>query len=89
MIPKLSQELAEALTVSGEEPLEVVNPNDNRTYFVVDEETHRQAMEALRRQRDRDAIAEGIAQMKAGEGTPIDEAFEEIRDRLGLRDRSQ
>ena len=89
MIPKLSQELAEALTASGDEPLEVVNPNDNRTYFVVDGETHRQAMQALRRQHDRAAIAEGIAQMEAGEGTPIEDAFEEIRGQLGLADRNQ
>ena len=84
MIPKLSKELAEALNASGEEPLEVVNPNDNRTYFVVDGETHRQAMEALRRQHDREAIAERIAQMEAGEGIPIEDAFEEVRERLGL-----
>ncbi len=90
MIPKLSQELAEALTASGDEPLEVVNPNDNRTYVVVDGETHRQAMQALRRQQDREAIAEGIAQMEAGEGTPIEDAFEEILelDRLARREAS-
>ena len=41
------------------------------------------------RETSRNAIAEGIAQMEAGDGTPIDEAFEEIRDRLGLPDRSQ
>ena len=67
MTPKLSQELVDALKAAGNGELEVVNPNDNCVYFVVDGDTHRKAMDALRRQRDRDAIANGIAQMEAGE----------------------
>ena len=84
MAPKLPQELADALHAAGNGALEVVNPNDNRVYFVVDEETHRQAMDALRRQRDREAIANGIAQMEAGEGISLKEAIEAIRARLNL-----
>lgn len=41
-------------------------------------------MDALRRQQDRDAIAAGLAQLKAGEGQPLDRAFQDIRTRLGL-----
>jgi hypothetical protein len=89
MIPKLSQELVDALNAAGNGELEVVNPNDNRVYVVVDGETQRQAMDALRRQRDRDAIANGIAQMEAGEGIPLEEAFEEIRANLNLPQRQQ
>jgi hypothetical protein len=40
---------------------------------------HRQAMDALRRQQDRDAIAEGLAQMELGQGQPLDEAFAAMR----------
>jgi predicted transcriptional regulator len=41
----------------------------------------------LRRQQDREAIAQGIAKMEAGEGIPLDEAFNDIRSNLGLRQR--
>ena len=86
MTPKLSQELADALNAAGKGELEVVNPNDNRVYFLVDGDTHRQAMDALRRQRERDAIANGIAQMEAGEGVPLDEARKQTRERLLSRE---
>ena len=82
MTPRLSKDLADALNASGNGELEVVNPNDNRVYFVVDGETHREAMDALRRQRDRDAIAEGIAQMEAGDGISLREARKLTRARL-------
>jgi hypothetical protein len=45
-------------------------------------------MAALRRQQDHDAIAEGIAQMEAGQGKPLDEAFEGMRERLGFPQRA-
>ena len=87
MIPKLSQELVDALNAVGNGELEVVNPNDNRIYFVVDGDTHRQAMDALRRQREREAIANGIAQMEAGEGISLEEARNQTRARLISRER--
>lgn len=37
--------------------------------------------------KDCDSIAQGIAQMEAGEGTTLDEAFDEIRANLGVRQR--
>jgi hypothetical protein len=85
MITKLNQELVDALLAAGESELEVVDPNSQRTYFVVDAETHRQAKEALLRQRDREAIAQGIAEMEAGEGIPVDEARKLTRERLLAR----
>ena len=90
MIPKLTNELAKAVDASGQEPVEVLHPNTNQTYFVVDSETHRQAMDALRRQRqqeDHATIAEGIAQMEAGEGVALEEAREQSRQRLLSRDK--
>jgi hypothetical protein len=87
MTPKLSQELADALNAAGKGELEVVNPNDNRVYFLVDGDTHLQAMDALRRQREREAIANGIAQMEASEGVPLEEARKHTRERLLSRER--
>ena len=87
MTPKLSQELVAALEAVGNGELEVVNPNDNRVYFVVDGDTHRQAMDALRRQREREAIANGIAQMEAGEVVTLEEARNQPRGRLLSRER--
>lgn len=87
MTVKLSKELADALHASGAYELEVVDPGTNRTYTIVDSDIHRQAMQALRRQQDRDAIAQGIAEMNAGKGTTLVEAFDDIRMGLGLRQR--
>lgn len=89
MTAKLTKELAAALHATGESELEVIDPDTQRLYFVVDADIHRQAMDALRRQQDRDATAQGIAEMEAGEGTSLDEAFDDIRAILGLRHRQQ
>ncbi len=86
MTSKLSKELADALHATGESELEVVDPDTNRTYMIVDSEIHRRAMEALRRQQDRDAIAQGIAEMEAGEGIPVAEARKLTRERLLARE---
>jgi hypothetical protein len=84
MAAKLSKELASALHAAGNDGLQVVDPDTNRVYLIVDEDTHRRAMNALRAQQDREAIAEGIAQMEAGEGKPAEQAFEDIRARLNF-----
>ena len=78
----LNKELLAALHASGDRGLEVVDPETSRRYFIVDGETHRQAMEALRRQQDRDAIAQGLAEMQAGLGIPIEEARQLTRESL-------
>jgi len=84
MSAKLSKDLADALHAAGHGELEVVDPSTNRTYTIVDSEIHRRAMEALRSQQDRDAIRQGIAEMEAGLGKPLDEAFSDMRSRLGF-----
>ena len=84
MAEKHPKELGDALQAQGDDALEVVNPNNNRVYFIVDGDTHRRAMDALRRQADREAIAEGIAQMEAGDGKPLDAAFDDLRGKLGF-----
>lgn len=82
MTAKLSPELASALHANGNQPLQVVDPTGQHVYFVVDGETHRMAMEALRQSEDLQAIQNGVRQMEAGEGMPIDEAFQKIDDAL-------
>ena len=85
MTAKLSKQLVDALHANDDDSLEVVDPSSNRTYFLVEGDTHRQAMEALRRQNDRDAIAEGIADMEAGRGVPLEEARKLTRQGLVSR----
>lgn len=86
MAAKLTKELAAALHATGDSELEVVDPETERTYFLVDSETHRQAMEALRRQHDRDAIAQGLAEMEAGGAISVENARKLARERLLNRD---
>lgn len=81
----LSNELSRALRATGDNELEVVDPETQRTYVVVDADLHRQAMVALRRQQDREAIAQGIAEMKAGRGIPAEDARRSARERLLAR----
>lgn len=86
MTEKLTKELSAALHAAGDIPLEVIDPETNRLYLIIDEQTHRRAMQALRAQYDREAIAEGLSQMEAGAGIPAEQAFAEIRTRLGFPD---
>ena len=85
MSPKLTKELTAALHAAGDNELEVVDPETERIYYVVDADIHRLAMDALRRQQDREAIAKGIAEMEAGEAIPIDQARTLARERLLTR----
>lgn len=84
MTAKFIKELTVALHAAGDGELEVVDPETQRTYVVVDADIHRQAMDALRREQDREAIAQGLAEMEAGQGKPLDQAFGEMRARLGF-----
>ena len=84
MTAKLTKELAMALQAAGNDGLEVIDPETNRVYLIVDEQTHRRALHALRAQQDHDAIAEGIAQMEAGEGKPAEPSVRGIAIATGL-----
>jgi hypothetical protein len=53
--------------------------------MTVESDIHHRAREALRRQQDRDAIAQGIAEMEAGEGIPVAEARKLTRERMMAR----
>lgn len=86
MAVELTRELIEALKASRDGELEVVDPETSRSYHIVATETHREAMDALRRQRDLEAISEGLAQMEAGQGAPLEDAFARVRAHLGITD---
>lgn len=66
----------------------MIHPTTQRLYVVVDDEVHRKAMEALRRQEDHDAIAGGIAQMESGQGKPLHEVEAEMRAEFGYPPRA-
>lgn len=84
MIAKLTKEQIDALHASRDHELEVIDPDTQKAYVVVEREKHDRAMDALRRQQDREAIAEGISQMEAGLGKPLNQAMQDISERLGF-----
>lgn len=67
---------------TGEGVLEVFNLETARLCLILDSETHRLARESLRRQQDRDAMAQGIAEIAAGKGISVDEARRLKQQRL-------
>lgn len=85
MTPKLSDELSAAIDASDAGILQVVHPGTNRMYVVVDEETHRKAMDALRKREDLEAIQAGIDDMEAGRTLPAEEAHRQGREQLLAR----
>ena len=88
MITKLTRELADAVNASEATGLEVVDPSTNRIYVIVDGETHRRAMDALRRVQDVESIQRGAVQADAGEGIPLDDADRRLREELGFEART-
>ena len=83
MTPKLTPEQLSVLHASGDQPMSVIDPVTNRVYLLVDASNPHAAIEALRQSEDMLAIKEGLAQMEAGEGAPVAQSFDRIRD--GLR----
>jgi predicted transcriptional regulator len=79
MTPKITPEQRAALDNSGG-PVPVEDAETNRVYFLVDAST----FDALRREQDRAAIREGLADIHAGRVAPLDEAVARIRANLGL-----
>lgn len=56
----------------------------HRIYFLVDEQVHRRAMQALKQQQDLEAIRKAVAQMEAGGGTLLQEARPQLAQELGF-----
>ena len=84
MTPKLSEEQRRVLTAQNGRPVPVEDDQTHKIYVLVDEDLHRRAMQALQEQEDLAAVREGIEQMEAGLGQPLEQADAEIRSELGF-----
>lgn len=56
----------------------------HRVYFLVDEQVHRRAMQALKQHLDLEAIRKGVAQMDAGGGTLLQDARQQLAQEFGF-----
>ena len=83
MTAKLSKELSDALHSQGDNRLAVVDPQDNRVYYIVDADT----LAHLEQASTHNAIAQGIADMEAGRGKPVAKADAYLREKLGFPQR--
>ncbi len=79
----LSNEQRQAL-VRQPEGIEVHDYETQKVYFLADAALHQQAMEALHKQQEYNAIQRGIDDLEAGRVTPLDEADQQMRDELGF-----
>lgn len=83
----LSDEQRQALDQQPD-GIEVEDVQTHKVYFLTDAELHRRAMDALRRQEDRDAIQAGIDDMEAGRVMPYEEVSRQLhahlREKYGL-----
>lgn len=86
MSVKLTDEQRRALAEQGG-PVPIEDDQTRKVYFLIDEEFHRRALEALRQQEDLEAIQQGIAAMEAGRTIPLAEADRRIRRELGFPSR--
>jgi hypothetical protein len=85
----LSNELRQALRDSANDRVEIVDPTTSRVYVLVDGETHQRAMDALHREEDLAAIADGLSQANAGAGSPVEEVLKRVRQQAGLKPESR
>ena len=83
MKASLSDEQRKALDQQPE-GIEVEDSQTQKVYFLSDVELHHRAMQALKRQEDRDAIQAGIDDMEAGRVIPLEEVDRQIRKELGF-----
>ena len=84
MTPRLSEEQRQALAALEGGPIEVEDEQTHKVYVLVDQDLHRRGMRALEEQEDLAAVRQGIEQMEAGLGQPLDEVDDEIRNKLGF-----
>jgi hypothetical protein len=84
MILNLTPEQRSALHATEGGPFQLRDEETAAIYVVVDQETHRRAMEALERQRVLASVRRGVAQMEAGLGRPAAEAEAELAAKLGF-----
>lgn len=88
MTPKITDEMRRALREQAGEPVKVEDDETEKVYVIVEEDVHRRALEALRRQDDLKAIQAGIDDMEAGRIVSFAEVDARIREKLGLSART-
>ena len=83
MILSLPKEITDELHATCGE-LRLTDPSTDRVYVLIDDETHRRAMHALKLQEDWEAILEGAAQADRGETMSVDEARARLKRQVGI-----
>ena len=81
MQPEITPEMASALRANKGE-VRVTDPSTQKVYVLVDDETHRRAMEALRQQEDLRAIQSGLDDMQAGRSMSMEESERRVDEAL-------
>jgi hypothetical protein len=82
LMPVLPSELVDVVRSTRDGDVELIDPVTLRPYVVVSRELYESAIAALRREDDRRAILEGLAEIERGEGIPIDEARRRAREHI-------
>jgi predicted transcriptional regulator len=85
MTPKLTNEMRQAIRQNPGRPISVEDDETHKIYVLVDQSTHERAMRALaHEEEDLAAVQAGLDAAATGEVSPLDEADQRIRDRLGF-----
>ena len=88
MIAKLNHDLQQAIDAQAGQPIEVEHPGTHKVYVLVDSDTHKRAMQALREQEDWLAVQQGLKERAQGLGQPLAEVDAEIRKEFGFPSRA-
>ncbi len=87
MIAKLPAELRQAIQQNPNQ-VRLEDEQTHAVYVIIDEETHRRAMQALQEQEDWESIQRGLKQREQGLGQPLAEVDAEIRKEFGFPPRT-
>ena len=87
MFAKLPSELQQALRQSPHE-VKLQDDETSAVYVVVDEQSHRRAMQALKAQEDWESVQRGLTDRQLGNESPLAEADAEMRRQLEFPPRS-
>ena len=83
MMTKLPAELRQAIRQNSA-PLRLEDDQTHAVYVIIDEETHRRAMRALREQEDWQSVQRGLKQREQGLGQPLAEVDVAMRKEFGF-----
>lgn len=89
MTAQLNDDLQREVDAHAGQPVEVEHPLTHKRYVIVESDTYRRNMQALRKQEDLEAIQKGIDAMEEGRTISLAEADRQIREELGFSPRTQ